>query len=252
MPIKLSTSVPNFPTILLIGPAGSGKTTLMTRFRLPGKKIYIVDIDNNLAGPRKVAMAEKRNIDHVEYDHIHLDDNGVEVPMLQRATRLNTLLTAAVKDDSIGTIGITSTTSLNPVFMAEVLRQTGRQAGTAFELRDWGKFAYLYQQFIASLRSCGKVVIIDGHVQAQKGDIDQVLRYALAIPGATGDLLPMAVTDVWRTSVEQSLVGNATVDKYMVTTVQDERNPNIKSSLSVPRKFEATQANIDSLISQIV
>lgn len=253
MPKQLSDSVPNMPVVLEVGPAGSGKTTFMTRLKWPDKKTYIIDVDKNLAGPRKVAGLEKRDLSHVIYDHIDTNDEDKPVDALNRYLRLASLLSRAVADPSYGVICITSTTSLVPVFMNEVRRQMSKPVDAEFKGFDmWGKFSQLWQHFIAALRASNKFIVLDGHLQVEKGELDQVLRYALAIPGSTGDLLPMQLTDVWLFGVDQKPDNGVTKDYYMIQTVQTNQYPNMKSSLDLPRRFEATQAMADSIIKQLL
>jgi len=246
---SLQDSVPNSPVIMLVGPAGTGKTTFMTRLVRPDKSIFILDADKNLAGPQKVARQEKRSVANVMFDHIDTE-NGTPVPPLMQYQRAAALLVAAVNDPAVGTIGITSTTTLVPVFMNEVRRQANKPSDYAFQIQDWGRYAALWQGFIAVLRGCGKPVIIDGHVAAEKGPLETFLRWALAIPGSTGDLLPMMLTDFWRMSVEQVLVGTTQATKYMVDTVQNSTWPNLKSSIEVPGRFEANQEWANKIVAQ--
>jgi len=247
---SLQDTPPNCPVILLVGPAGAGKTTFMTRLCPVGKKLRILDADGNLAGPQKVARMEKRDISHVEYEHITIDDNGKPVPPLMQYQRMNTLLTRFIEDPTTGLVGITSTTSLVPVFMNEVRRQGNKGTDYAFQIQDWGKYAALWTHFIGVLRACRKPVVIDGHVQADKGQLDTIMRWALAIPGSTGDLMPMMVTDFWRMSVESSTNTVPATKKYMVTTAQDPLWMNLKAALDVPDKFEANQEWAEKIIKQ--
>lgn len=246
---SLEDSVPNAPVIMLVGPAGSGKTTFMTRLVRPDKSIFILDADKNLAGPKKVATAERRSVKNVLFDHIDVE-NGQPVPPLLQYQRAASLLTTAIKDPTVGTIGITSTTTLVEVFKNEVRRQQNKGTDYAFQIQDWGRYAALWQGFVATLRACGKPVVIDGHVTAEKGELETFLRWALAIPGTTGTLLPMMVTDFWKTSVESVLVGTTSTTKYMIETVQNSLWPNLKASLTLPPKFEANQEWANKIVEQ--
>jgi len=246
---SLQDTVPNAPVIMLVGPAGSGKTTFMTRLVKPDKSIFILDADKNLAGPKKVATAERRSVANVMFDHIDVAD-GQFVPQLLQYQRASSLLATAIADPKVGTIGITSTTTLVQVFMNEVRRQMNKPTDYIFQIQDWGRYSVLWQNFVATLRGCGKPVIIDGHVQADKGPLETFVRWALAIPGATGDFLPMMLTDFWKMSVESVLVGTTQTPKYMIETVQSSIWPNLKASLDLPGKFEATQEWADKIVKQ--
>lgn len=260
---QLSETVPNMPVVLIVGPAKSGKTTFICRLKWADKKTYIIDVDKNLAGPKKVLTKEGIDFNHVVFDHVDIDDN--DNPLWTKPTgtasappppyfrRLGTFLDRAKADATIGIIAMTSTTSMVQLIMDEVRIQLGKPFGSEFKGFDmWGKFAELWKHLMASCRTMGKPVFFDGHQQVDKGDMDQVLRYALAIPGQTGDLLPIQLTDMWLAEVKQEIVNNATVDKYWLQTVQTNVNQNLGTSLDLPRRFEATQEMADQIIKQLL
>lgn len=247
MPKSLADAVPHPPTILMVGPAGSGKSTFAYRFPKP----YVLNADINMAGPRKALSAEGKSL-NVKYDNIHIDDEDKPVEPLQRFLRFAALLKRGVEDKEVETIILDSITALVPVFMNEVLRQLGKTEGTAFVIQDWGKLLFLFTSVFDKLRACGKTVIICGHFDVEKGEIDQVLRYILAIPGQSATRVPILATDMWWFSVETSQgQGGTLVPKYVIRTIQDERHPNIKTSLTLPSKFDATQEWVDKIVEQI-
>lgn len=245
--MKLEEVVPNKPVILLIGPAGCGKTTFALQFRKP----YLINVDNNLAGPRNYFKRAGISMDGVNYDNVAFDDAGAPIQIKDQYQRFTSLLSRAVQDANTSTIIIDSTTSMQSVLEAYVVTKRGKPVGTKFTFDEWFDFQYIWSETITKLRGCGKTVIIIGHEQVEKGEIDQVLRYVLAIPGKTGDLMPMLVTDVWRMSVELKLVGTQQKGYYSVTTIQDSRRPNIKTSFTLPTSFEASPANVVVIENQI-
>jgi len=244
---SLAESVPNKPVILLIGPAGAGKTTFALQFRRP----YLVNIDNNLAGPQNYFKRSNLNMSSMRYDNVAFDDTNKPVEVAGQYMRFVNLLSRAVADPTVDTVIIDSTTSLQPVFEAYCLSKRGKPVGSKFSFDEWHDFAYVWTETIAKLRTCGKTVIIIGHETTEKGDIDQVLRWVLAVPGQMGDKIPMLVTDVWRLNVQLKLVGTTQKPFYSVTTIQDTRRPNIKASLTLPTEFEASPANIKLIEDQI-
>lgn len=243
----LSDSIIQHPVILVIGPAGCGKTTFCLQFRKP----YLINVDNNLGGPKNFFKRSGRDMSGIKYDNVAWDDSGNPIPIKDQYVRFHTLLTRGVADKDSETIIIDSTTSMQSVLEAFCVTKRGKPVGTKFTFDEWYDFQYIWSETINKLRQCGKAVMIIGHEQVEKGEIDQVLRYVLAIPGKTGDLMPMLVTDVWRMSTELKLVGTAQKAVYNVTTVQTSRNPNIKTSFTLPSTFEATQDNINLIEKQI-
>lgn len=247
MPKTLEDEVPNKPTILEVGPAGSGKSTFAYRFPKP----YVINADINMAGPRKQLQEEHHDTKGIVYDDVHTDDSGKAVENLQRFTRFSKLLGDAVASPLYETIILDSVTSLVPIFKNEVLRQGAKPEGFKFTFDEWDKFLFLWSRTIQLLRGCGKTVILIGHLVADKGPMDQVWQYVLSVPGQSGNLIPIFVTDVWRFSVDTELVGGGPKPKYVIRTIQDERYPNIKTSLKLPAKFDATQEMVNNIVKQI-
>ena len=243
----LNDNIPNALLALLIGPAGCGKTTFALQFRRP----YLVNIDNNIAGPRNYYKRAGLDMSAIKYDNVALDDANVAIAPVAQYARFATLLARGVADKDVDTIIVDSTTSLQPVLEAHIRAKKGKPADFKFTFDEWADFKYIWTETMMKLRNCGKSVIIIGHEKVEKGQVDEVLRYVLAVPGQTGDLMPMLMTDVWRMNVEMVLRGNAQVPAYYVSTIQSTRHPNIKTSLTLPQKFEATAANIKLIEDQI-
>lgn len=254
-----------FPCIGIFGPAGSGKTTLMMRFRVPRKngngykKTYIIDGDGKLRGPRNALETEKIDTSHIVFDRIQFDDDDQPVEPKKQHGRLMMLLETAVKtkdedgECAYGAIGITSTTFLKEVFMNEWRRQLNKPAGTLPEKTEWMQYEYLWTHFIMEvLRQMPCITMLDGHQEPEKGQMDQVLRMAIAIPGKTGTLLPARLTDLWISKAEQVMVGNVMKGKYIINTIATAQNTEINTGLKLPPSFEVTQPMIDSIVAQIV
>ena len=261
MPRSLATSaIKNYSCILIVGPSGTGKTTFMTRLKLPGQRTYILDVDGNLAGPGLVATKEKRDISHIDFDMIRFEDDGqTPVPPLQQYQRLAAKLAWAKQQklpdgrQLYGLIGLTSITTLNDVLAHEVRRQMNKPVDYIFQLQDWGKYSYLWNFFVMEvLRGLPCHIILDGHQKIEKDQMDQVLRYVLNIPGSTSDTLTAKMTDVWLASVEQQITPTGQLAaQYKLTTVQSARIPGMKTSLDLPAAFINDQAGADRVSNQL-
>lgn len=260
MPKPLATSNPGWPCIGLFGPAGSGKTTLMMRFRVPkpegGYKLtYIIDGDGKLRGPRNALKKEGLDDSYIVFDRIQFDDDDKPVEPYQQFTRLATLLANAknLRPFPYGVIGISSTTFLKDVFLNEWRRQMGKRPGTLPEKTEWMQYEFLWTHFIMeTLRSFPCITMVDGHQEPEKGQMDSILRLAIAIPGKTGTLLPARLTDCWITASEQVTTSTTVSTKYTVNTVANALNKDVNTGLIVPPVFEATQKNVDEIVKQIV
>lgn len=244
--MTLADATPSNPTMLFIGPAGSGKTTFMARFG----RVYIIDIDKNLNGPTKVLRSEQRDLSKIEYANVDRDDNGVAVPPLQQFQRFDRLLSAAAQRTDIDLIGITSATTLAPVVANEVRRQLNKPVDYTFEIRDWGKYLALWQHILTTCRTLTTPVALDGHWEGNKDDVSGAITYSLAIPGKAAHQLPALFSDVLRFDVESAVVAGKSVPQYVVRSVQERLYPGVKAALDVPEKFLATQEWADKMRSQ--
>ena len=110
----LADNIPNSMLALLIGPAGCGKTTFALQFRRP----YLVNIDNNIAGPRNYYKRAGLDMSAIKYDNVALDDANVAIAPVAQYARFATLLARGVADKDVDTIIVDSTTSLQPVLEA--------------------------------------------------------------------------------------------------------------------------------------
>ncbi len=244
--MTLADAVPSNPTILLIGPAGSGKTTFMTRFG----RVYIIDVDGNLNGPAKVARSEGRDLSLIEYSRLHIDEQGKPVPPLQMFPRFDKLLTAAAQRTDLDAIGISSTTTLNDAVSNEVRRQLNKPLDYTFEQRDWGRYLSLWKHIITTCRTMTTPVLIDGHWEGDKDDVSGAITYSLAISGKAANQLPALFSDVLRFDVENAVIGGKSVPQYVIRSVQERLFPGVKAALDVPDKFLATQEMADKMRAQ--
>lgn len=244
--MTLADATPSNPTILLVGPAGAGKTTFMTRFG----RVFIIDVDGNLNGPAKVARAEGRDLNLIEFAQLHRDEKGAAVPPLQQFQRFNNLFIAAAQRTDLDAIGITSTTTLATVVANEVKRQLNKGVDYTFEIRDWGKYLAVWEHIITTCRTLPTPVLLDGHWEGNKDDVSGAITYSLAIQGKASHRLPALFSDVLRFDVESVLEGGKMVSKYVVRSVQERLYPGVKAALDVPEKFFATQEMADKMRAQ--
>lgn len=230
--------------LMLIGNAGSGKSSLAARFPRP----FFLSLDKNLRGPAAVMHKEgKRDI--LFEDTFDKNDAGVEIPPGFRFNRFAEVLTSAIQNPDVETIVVDNTTLLSDLIIDDLLRQTQKKA---MEIQTWGLYLGAWKLLVAKLRQCGKNVIIITHERVEKDEIEGTLRYYLAVPGQTADILPTLVTDVWRCEVEEKLVGNVRVHVRNVRVVQNSRFPHLKTSNpDLPSIFEGTTDAITKIMAGV-
>lgn len=241
---SLATQPPKDFILMLLGGAGSGKSTFASRFPKP----FFLSLDKNLRGPAAV-MATEGKTDIGYFDEFDVDDNGKELDIGLRFNRVALVLSAICADPAWETVVIDNATILSDYIMADILRQQNRKTPI---IQDWGTFGGAWKMFLAKLRSANKKVILIVHERLEKDDLDGSLRYFLAIPGQTGDILPTLVTDVWRCEVEEKLVGTTRQHVRQIRVVQSQRHAHLKtSSPDLPTVFPATTEMVNKILTGI-
>lgn len=180
--------------ILIIGEAGKGKTTLMSR--MPGA--YLADCDNNLSGPDRYGKDNK--LEPFKYDIVDILDDGTVVEEGQHFKRLTECVKAASTEASVQSIGITSLTKLSDYVMADLLKKQGR---SQMQLQDWGTFLQVMKQLITKMRSTKKLFMMDAHIKAEKDDVAGFMKYKVLVPGQLQEIIGSLFSDVWLCEVTE-------------------------------------------------
>lgn len=217
--------------LLLQGPPGAGKTTLALQFPRP----YILSLDQNLGGPTRWLRKNGFNAEF-KFDRPlwSVDSTGKSVMLAEpkQYDAVRKCLEAAMMDDTIDTIIVDNATILSDVLLAKVRLDTGKSRDD-FRIQDWGKYLYLFDNFVNWLKNCGKMTVLIAHERPDKDDVDGIIKYFLLIPGQMADRIGGLVSDVWRCEVEES----AGKHKWVVRTLPNTRLQ-LKQSLGLPAKFE--------------
>lgn len=202
--------------VLLLGPPGTGKTTLATQ--LPSPYFITYDI-GNLRGPIDYIKRNNLKAD-LRWDSPYEDKDGKPIGRAARYQRVADLGNAAMADASVKTIVNDSLTSLVDIALDEVRRQQGWAMADGvknlqdknFEKQGWGPFAALLKHFIITQKASGKLIVFTGHVDTRFDEDEEteknarLLRY-IAVPGQLRSTIAGYFDDVWLLETEDKIVG---------------------------------------------
>ncbi len=219
--------------VLLQGPPGSGKTTTASQF----PKAYIADCDANLAGALRWLTATKKELP-VGYDTID------EVEPKLRFTHLIKCVAEAAASPAIETIVLDSATKISDYIMAHVLLKQGK---SQMEMTSWGFYLAFWKDLIAQLSTAKKHLVLLVHEKVEKDEMEQSLKYFLAIPGQFGGIAGALFTDVWRAEAETKGFGLAAKTEYSIRASPSHKFQ-LKNSLGLPPTFPFNWETISGLL----
>jgi hypothetical protein len=205
----MTTSSPTTPkppqkkAILLIGPPGSRKTTLMLQF----PSLYVIDCDMNLDGPEFHLRKSIKDLTY-SFDTVCLNE-GAPVDPSDCYDRTITLLKKI--DPQFDWVGLDGLTSCNEYIIRKIMKE---QKISYLEARNWSSFKTdAINLLFTKLRHINKNVIVTAHevenVKANPKDMMNpiLMGYEPFIQGAIREMLGGFFTDVWRLVTEPGPAG---------------------------------------------
>jgi GTPase SAR1 family protein len=231
-------------SILLMGPPGGGKTTLMMQF--PG--LYILNCDRNLAGPVRYLKSIGK-FKPFKYDTIsqYEDDEGEHhkgdmIDIKFGWDRLRALARAAIKDPSIQTIGLDTLTWCDQALYAHSCRVQGLKELEGF---NWSPYKRELHAFLSECKASGKTVIVNCHEKIEYDKKGAIEAYVPSISTGISAYFGYYFSDIWRcTLVDQ---GGTRGLKAIVTT-HPTAVSQLKNSILCGNTLEASYEAVEKFL----
>lgn len=226
--------------ILLMGPPGSGKTTFALKW--PG--LYVVDADQNLAGPLRY-LNSKGKFTPFKYDIVALDDANQPVEAHLQWPRLKSCVEAAIKDPTVLTLFIDSLTHVDRIVYAYACKT---QNVKELEFQQWNMFKNELYRFIMNIRSKGKTLIMSCHENIEYDKKGQVEKYVPTLSTNLKNYFGYIFTDVWRCTLKP--VGGGKIEGVVSThptALSDLKNSLLFDKGEIAADYDIVRTAIDKI-----
>lgn len=215
-------------SILLLGPPGSGKTTLSMQFPRP----YFMDCDRNLDGPEKFIRKTNPNLIY-GYESINENDAGQELEPHQKFDNLMAKLKLARTADC-DTVVIDTMTMVNEFIIRKVLKEQNQSAMRPMDYQPMK--SYYWNLLVSGIRGMGKTTIVCCHeiILTKPGQTvmtEEIVGYKPSVTGGIADYFGGFFTDIYRCEV-RPLPGDK--QEFIIRTAKTPKCPDLKSSMGLP------------------
>lgn len=206
--------------ILLVGGAGSGKTSLAMRL-FPKSYVYVADLNFKSGIDYITKLGCASNI--VGFDTSTPDENGKHVAPVARYARMMSKIPDG--DPAIDCIILDSATFIEDVIKARICNASSEAAIRLEGFKQWGELKLTWKSIIMELRQSGKKLIMTAHENKEKDESDQIFKYQIAVDGSIRGLFPALFSDVWRCEVQEAN-GKHTWNARCLSNVRQEHLKN--------------------------
>lgn len=208
--MKSSTTITTPPlAVLLVGEPKGGKSSAMLSFSSFGNPsdIAVIDWDQNLGSAMRrakgapfdffqPAVADK----DIKLPNGTLIPEGAKVPEEYQYARAVEETMAVLKNPQYKVVAIDGLGILALMLCEHIIRETkasGSNKTGRMELQNYADLSRLIRNYIMTIRSSGKTIVVTSHLTGDKDEATGIWRYFLAVPGQSKDTLGGAFTDVW-------------------------------------------------------
>lgn len=225
--------------ILLVGGAGSGKTTLGLRL-FPKTYVFVADLNFKSGLDYLKKIGQLSNV--VGFDTATPDDEGKPVAPIQRYQRMLDKITAAHKDPNVDCVFLDSATFVEDIIKAKICSAPNEASIKLTGFDQWGMLVLVWKSLVMQARQSGKKFIMSAHETKEKDESDQIFKYQIAVDGSIRGKFPALFSDVWRTEVVEK--GDKHI--WQVRTLGNVRQEHLKNTYG----FDAVMS-ADDLVKKV-
>jgi archaellum biogenesis ATPase FlaH len=191
----------NPPVILVFGPAGTGKTALITQ----ASGGYVFDFDN---GMRSAATLNDKFFDvrqNVEFDVFVEEDPKNPIQYSLAIQKLMQIVAACrAKTWKFDALIVDGITGLSKTIIYKVMKDEAGDALSHPQRNNWGGMVSYMEAFMAQLRMTGKLVLVTAHINSLEDETGNLLSlFPSSITRNHGmKSLPWMFDEIWYASRE--------------------------------------------------